>query len=147
MTALSSVRRVKSEADWDVVYHGLGRLVTEAINRPTKAIHKIVDHCAAYTSLRHGGYEVWLVDGYLVVFALGTPWYSTSPVISELLIVRVRPGGTLTGVAQFLKDQARSARAAIVAVGTAFARSDRALTRLYQSEGFQPEGTTLTWEP
>ena len=130
-----------------MVYRGLGSIVWKATNRPTKALHKIVDHLAAYTSLRQGGYEVWLVEGYLVVFAVGTPWYSDQPVLSELLIVRVRPGGTLTGVAQFLKDQARSAGAVIVAVGTAFAQSDRALTRLYQSEGFQPEGTTLTWEP
>lgn len=110
-------------------------------------MHKLVCPDTAFEHLVFNADNVWLVDGYLVYFEVGTPWYSTQQILSELLIVRVGPGGTLRGVAQFLREQARAAGAALVAVGTTFSRSDRALARLYQAEGFTPEAITLTMEP
>lgn len=108
-------------------------------------MHGTVDPDAAFDRLLD--FEVWFVDGYLVVFDVGKPWYSSSTILHELLVVRVGPGGTLAGVAQFFRDKARELGADLIAVGTAFAKSDRALSRLYQAEGFKPEAITLTMEP
>lgn len=109
-------------------------------------MHKIVDWEAAYETMAKSGH-LWIVDGYLVYFDIAAPWYSRTPILFELLIVRAERGGTLAGVAQFLREQARAAGAALVAVGTSFAVSDRALERLYKAEGFNPEAVTLTVEP
>lgn len=138
-----SARKPTTPQDWYAVDCTLQRIAARAKG---KAMHKIVCPDTAYHHLRASD-NVWFVGGYLVYFEVGTPWYSDRQILSELLIVRVGPGGTLRGVALFLREQARAAGAALVAVGTTFSRSDRALARLYQAEGFTPEAITLTMEP
>lgn len=143
MTASSQAHRVASYEDWLLVSKALDRLVA---NGSGKRIHGIACAATAWQHLYDGHAECWLVGGYLVVFAAASPWYSDRTVLHELLVVRVGPGGTLRGVVQFLRQQAQQAGASLIAVGTAFAKSDRALSRLYQAEGFKPEATTLTME-
>lgn len=141
--ASPSAHRVASYEDWLLVAKALDRLVKRARG---KRVHGIACASTAWQALYDGAAECWFVDGYMVVFQAGRPWYSTETILNELLVVRVGPGGTLRGVVQFLRQQAREAGASLLAVGTAFAPSDRALSRLYQSEGFKPEGITLTME-
>lgn len=140
-----SVRRAETADDWDTIRGILTELGTWA-EHPTKAIHTTLDPMTAYRSMCGSDY-VWFVDGYLVYFAVGTPWYSTTPILSELLVVRVGEGGTLAGVANFLRSQARAAGARLVAVGTSWSKNDRALSRMYQAEGFTPQATLLISEP
>ena len=119
------------------------KLASDGKANPRKLMHHRInpDKCVEY--MREYG-DLWFVEGYLVFFALSTPWYSDELILSELLIVRVGPGGTLRDVARFLMDRAAVHGAAIVAVGTAYAKSDRALARLYEAQGFTVEAVMLT---
>lgn len=114
-------------------------------------MHKFIDAQVALahmlTTVVAGTNHLHIVDGYLVYWTIQSPWYSNATYLSELLIVRVEEGGTFRGVANFLRDAAIAHGADLVAVGTALARSDAALSRLYQAEGFTPEATLLTLEP
>lgn len=143
--ASQSVRRVAGGSDWFIVAEALHR-IAQCTLAPTKLMHRDVDWLKAYNYLTtiEG---VYIVGGYLVVYEVGTPWYSNASILSELLIVRVGRGGTIKGVAQFLRKRAKALGADFIAVGTAFAKSDPALSRLYQAQGFTPEAITLTSEP
>lgn len=142
--ALSPERKVEAAEDWQVVLDALRRISADGGD---KRIHQIAEPDVAFENLVEGTAEVWFVGGFLVAYGVSTPWYSSRQILHELLVVRVGPGGTLHGVAQFLRRKAREAGAYTVAVGTAFAKSDRALSRLYQAEGFKPEAVLLTREP
>lgn len=140
-----SARKVASEADWRIVWETLVHLQALNEDAATKVLHKHLDAGEAFAFLEAQA-EVWLVDGYLVCFRFAPPWFSSTDFLQELLIVRVGDGGTLTGVADFLRSQARAAGAAGVILGTALAPSDPALSRLYQAEGFSPQATMLIQE-
>lgn len=125
----------------------LWRILRDVATQDTgKVIDQIVDPVAAIAFLDKTETITRMVDGYLVICVVNTPWYSSENIVHELLVVRVEEGGTLKSVAQFLRAVAQQHGATKIAVGTAFARSDRALTRMYQAEGFTPEAVTLTME-
>ncbi len=139
---MSQVHKVSSDDDWEIVATALDDLKTTS---GRKVMHKHLNPAKAFRQMRASG-NVWFVDGYLVYYGVTAPWYSDVTILHELLVVRVGQGGTLRGVTQFLQHRANITGAQIVAVGTALSRSDRALSRLYQAEGFTPEAITLTME-
>jgi hypothetical protein len=133
------VRDVTRDELWnilrDVSTQETGKMIDDLVD-PSAAIN-FYDNCKPITMM---------VDGYLVMCTVDKPWFSYEKVVSELLVVRVEMGGTLKSVAQFLQAVADETGASKVIVGTAFSRSDRALARMYQREGFKPEAVTLTKE-
>lgn len=132
--------------DLDLVMRTVRRLVAEASDNPSKPIHGLLDAEKAWRHLWNTA-ELWLVEGYLVAYQIGAPWYSHRKVLSDLLLVRVETGGTLAGVTRFLREQARAAGADLIALGTMLAPRDAVMSRLYQAQGFTPAATLLTMEP
>lgn len=110
----------------------------------SKLIGKIADLDVAMENIRD--FPSAIVGGYFVLYDTGTPWYSDKPILSELLIVRVQPGGVLRDVARYLEQQAKLWDVSAVCIGTSFARSDKALARLWQSFGYKQEGIILSKE-
>lgn len=144
----SSLERKRLEfLDWTELYARLVKLSSNGnpksaalIADPDKAICSIIDQD------REGSGHAAMVGGIFVFFAVGTPWYSRTPLLSELLVVRVRPGGTLKDVARSLEREAAAAGASRVVIGTAFATNDRALSRIWQRLGYREEAITLSKE-
>lgn len=85
-------------------------------------------------------------EQYLVVYAIGTPWYADDTFLEELLVLHLGNGGSFKTVTDFLEAAAAQAGATLVISGTALASSDRALARLYAAQGFSQEALTLTKE-
>lgn len=133
--------RKPNHTDWVFVRQAL----CKELNRSSgKLSSKIADVDVAMRNLH--SFRSKIVSGYFVLFDIGTPWYSDKPLLSELLIVRVQPGGSLKDVARYLQREAKKLGVVAVAIGTAFARSDRALARIWTSLGWKQEGITLAKE-
>ncbi len=128
--------------DW---VHIRQALAAELKKPSNKLIHKIADLDTAMENLQAFGCCA-MVRGYFVFYESGTPWYSDKPLLSELLVVRVHPGGTLKDVARYLEYRAKIEGCRSVAVGTAFARRDKALARLWEAQGYTREGIILSKE-
>lgn len=128
--------------DW---VHIRKALEAELRKPSSKLVHRIANIDVAMTNLQQFGRSA-LVGGYFVFYESGAPWYSDKQILSELLIVRVQPGGSLKDVARYLETQAKLEGITTVCIGTSFARSDRALSRLWQALGYTQEGITLSKE-
>ena len=87
-----------------------------------------------------------MVGGYCVGYALVTPWFSSVPMLTELVVIRLRAGGTLTDVTDFLTATAENFGAQFVGVGTMLADNNEALSRMYQKRGFAVAGHQLIKE-
>lgn len=83
---------------------------------------------------------VILDDSYLLVYSIGSPWYSKSTVLVEDMVLRLAPGSHFSVVTDYLEDLAEQNDCDMILVGGALARSSRAITRLYQRQGFTVEG-------
>lgn len=83
-------------------------------------------------------------DSYLVVFAVGRPWYGSTVLVEEKLVLRL-PGATasFSSVTALLDRIAASTSAAGVVVGTALAPVDEALARLYKRQGYSTQSQSL----
>lgn len=113
-----------------------------------KAIAKNVD-ATAVMSYIIGSDNAWLVDDtFLVMFHVGTPWYSPSNIIElrEELVLRLKPGLDFSVVPAFLEQRAEAEGVCLTAVGTALASSDDALATKYEEQGFRREATLLIKE-
>lgn len=86
----------------------------------------------------------WIVDGYLVAYELGIPWYSDHLLLNELIVCRLSGRSAFGAVPSFLERKAREAGCSLMTVGTALARHDEALASLYIKEGFNLEAYSLT---
>jgi hypothetical protein len=84
-----------------------------------------------------------IVDGYLVVYDVVTPEYTTASFLEEVLVCRLSRGGRFGSVTSFLCRKAEEAGCVIVGAGTALAWDDNALASLYIREGFTIEATSL----
>lgn len=95
--------------------------------------------------LRHENIPAVIVDGYLIAFQLGAPWYSPKAVyLNECLVLRLGDrAGNFRVVPETLLRLARGIPQCVgICVGTALTRDDR-LARVYQRFGFQPEAQSL----
>lgn len=93
--------------------------------------------------------HAYIVDGFLVVYDLDTPWWAKAGTVflEELLVLRVAVSGDFARVPEFLEAQAREHGASLAVVGTALAKSDEALSSLYRRAGFRTQALTLVKEP
>ncbi|WCA46284.1 hypothetical protein [Caulobacter phage ERS] len=93
--------------------------------------------------------EAWIVGAYLVVYDMGTPWYANPDkhkFLSEMLVLRLVPGGDFSVVPAFLERKALEAGAVVAGAGTALAPNDKALARAYSRAGFNTEAFVLIKE-
>ena len=84
--------------------------------------------------------SVILDDTYLLVYSVGSPWYSRETVVSEDMVLRLSPGSHFSVVTDFLDDLANEHDASVILTGGALSRSSRAITRLYERAGYTLEG-------
>lgn len=84
---------------------------------------------------------VILDEAYLLVYSVGSPWYSQETAVAELMVLRIAKGGEFSVVTDFLKDVADENNCRMIYAGGALAVSSRAISRLYQRHGFSVEGT------
>ncbi|WCD56064.1 hypothetical protein [Caulobacter phage BL198] len=119
-------------------------------NRLTKVWLKYVDLDVVMDFLFRDTTEAWIVGGaYLVVYDVGTPWYANPDkhkFLSEIIVLALVPGGSLSVVPEFLANQAREAGAVVAGAGTALAPNNRALARVYSRAGFNIEAFILIKE-
>ena len=89
-----------------------------------------------------GEVEAVVIDNaYLLVYAIGSPWYSLEVALQELLVLRIGTGSEFSVVTDYLDDIAEVCGCSIILAGGALARNSRAITRLYQRQGYSLEGT------
>jgi len=113
------------------VYRSLASTVSYLCTDQKYVVDNILDH--TYTS-------VVLDDSYLLIYNVGSPWYSTSSVLVEEMVLRLQPGSHFSVVTDYLDDLAEHYDCDLILVGGALSRSSRAITRLYQRQGFTVEG-------
>lgn len=113
-------------------------------SRGNKPWYKHVDLRRVLTSILGGDSMSALVDGYLVVYDIGETWYSPHKVLEEVMVIRIYPGGDFLQVPKFLESKAKAHGCAMVCVGTALARSDAALIKIYERSGYQVAAVQLT---
>lgn len=112
--------------------------------RSNKDWYQHVDVGRVLTSILNGDNEAALVDGFLVVYNVGTTWYSDQRMLEEIMVLRVYPGGDFYNVPKYLEAKAKEHGCAMVAVGTALARSDPALVKMYEKAGYHVAAVQLT---
>lgn len=84
---------------------------------------------------------VILDEAYLLVYAVGSPWYSQEIAVAEQLALRIGKGSRFSVITDFLKDVAERNNCRMIYAGGALSTSSKAITRLYQRHGFTVEGT------
>jgi hypothetical protein len=52
---------------------------------------KYVDWHAGYRAIGNGDVQAVIVDGYLLIYDVGTPWYASTPFIIEQMVLRLVP--------------------------------------------------------
>lgn len=113
-------------------------------SRGKKPWYKHVDLRRVLTSILEGDSMSALVDGFLVIYDVGVPWYSPERMLEEVMVLRVYPGGDFFNVPKFLEAKAKVHGCTMVSVGTALARSDAALIKLYEQAGYNVAAVQLT---
>lgn len=113
-------------------------------SRGNKPWYKHVDLRRVLTSILGGDSMSALVDGYLVVYDIGETWYSAHRILEEIMVIQIYTGGRFSNVPKFLESKAKAHGCAMVSVGTALARSDPALVKVYEKVGYQVAAVQLT---
>ena len=90
-------------------------------------------------------HNISLVDGYLIVWYVGQPWWSNDKILQEDLVLKVAPDtkADFATVVNFLQDMAEQLCCSGIGAGTAFSDRDPALVRVYQKHGFKLEASQL----
>lgn len=144
MTLLSA-RRVTRE-DHPLIDYLVTRRLKRVGNQPGKLMWKHIDKPTVLDFL-YTQDTVWIVDGILIAYAIVEPWYATTTMLQELLVLRLYPTGDFSVVPEFLNSKAREAGARLCGVGTALTRNDAALASIYEKHGFERGAITLVKEP
>lgn len=91
---------------------------------------------------QEGRARMW--EGYLLLYHIGSPWYSRAPYFIEELVIRVhKTEKTSAEVVRVMEGIARSKGCVFMAVGdTQIGR----MAKIYTAEGFTPIGTQFVKE-
>jgi hypothetical protein len=94
-----------------------------------------VDWHAGWEAIEQGATPAVIVDSYLVVYEVGSPWYVTAPLLLEQLVLRLDPTpGNYSSVLNALDALATHHKCVGVVAGNSVGR--RALTRAYERGGY-----------
>lgn len=122
-------------------------IIERVQERGSKVWTKFIEADEVLDYISETDYAYIVEDTFLVIYEIGSPWYTTARFLNEKLVLALKPGGNFTDVTDFLEERRRAEDAVLTVVGTALAISDRALVRLYSREGFTGEVITLVKEP
>lgn len=76
-------------------------------------------------------------EEYLLVYHVGQPWYSYHTVVEELMVLNLTDTpGNFSGVTDALEEIAEEYHAKAIITGGAWSPQGKALSRLYQRQGF-----------
>jgi len=143
--ALLSRRRLQlgDQSDYE---RAIEATLTKLLRKSDKQWLRLVEPNGTFIRLFYADHCYVVEESFLVYYEVGVPWYATDRVLSEQLVLRLRPGADFDCVPRFLEQEALRHGCRLVIAGTAFAVSDGALTRMYGRRGFRPEATTLVKE-
>lgn len=114
-------------------------------SRSSKGWYQHVDVSRVLTSILEGDTLSALVDGYLVMYEIGSPWYNPDlTMLEEVMVIQVYPGGSFGSVTSFFESKAKAFGCKLIAVGTALAKNDRALCKMYEAAGYKVAAVQLT---
>lgn len=133
-----------TEDTWAAIREAIDKWLAWYRDGP-KSCYSDVDADYVYRVLRDGHINVVLVGGYLLVYDVGTPWYSPDLVmLEELTVFRVDPKPASFRVIPqaLLQIAAGIPNCTRVVVGTSYVRDHR-LRRVYERYGFKVEAEAL----
>lgn len=82
-----------------------------------------------------------LSNSHLLIYSLGSPWFSNSQVwLIEQFFIRIGKG-SVGAAFRDLEDLARASGARRIVMATSLAANDAALGRLYAQNGYSPESS------
>lgn len=85
-----------------------------------------------------GGVDALILDeAFLVVYGVGSPWYSDRVFLEEKMVLRIGEGSGFASVCDLLDDLAVEHDANDIIVGGALAKYPRALIRMYKARGYE----------
>lgn len=88
--------------------------------------------------------SVIIDEAFLLVYAVGKPWYDNRVMVEERLVLRIGEGSDFSVVTDVLDDLADDANAALIVVGSELSSASKALARMYKRQGFvDTESPTL----
>jgi hypothetical protein len=92
----------------------------------------------------HGLSSVVIADTYVLIFNTFIPWYSSKEFFQELFLIKIYDDvGTMKDVNDAIDYICRSLNLVGAMVGTAFAKSDKALIYHFEKNGFKQVATNL----
>ena len=117
----------------------------EQRKKADKTTSRLVDIPTVVHQLRTKAVDHYVLDEQiLLVYTVGTPWYSTSLVLEELLVLRLYDGKCrIKDVCDLLDDIADEHEVACTYVGSAASERPEVLRRAYMRYGFKVEDSGL----
>lgn len=83
----------------------------------------------------------YVVEGYLVVVDVVTPWYTRDKVLQEGLVLRIRDGGTVDDVVKALDDIAKLHGCVLITTGDTTGAG--IMSRAYSRAGYKAQPPTF----
>lgn len=131
--SLSRLRR-PAQSDYDNLISHLYRATS--LVRGKMVTHKL-DHEEVIRRIVSGEAPALIIDeAFLLVYGIGTPWYSDNLYLEEQLVLRIGKGSDFSAITDTLDDLADIANVEAIIVASALAYSSKALTRLYTRQGY-----------
>lgn len=101
-------------------------------------ITKLSDPWFATEMIVQGGIPSLVLDeAFVLVYNVGSPWYSDRVFLQECMVLRIGQGSSFSAVCDLLDDLADEHNANDILVGSALAKHPEALSRMYQRHGYK----------
>lgn len=115
----------------------------KVLNHRPKDWFQLLDNKACVDVTVNAGFII--NETYLVLIGEEVPWYINKPVLIEHVILKVYRGkGKFKDVCQFLTMEAKARKCVAILAGSSFAKAEKAMSKLYEKEGFYLTGDQFT---
>lgn len=135
-----STRLCTTSEDWGAVVNSLTKLENYA-KQYKWAIGVDFLHAVGniHDAIKQG--QGYVIDGYLVMLDEVSPWYSKSPILTEWLVLKLYPGGSVDSIPEALLAIAKER--GISMVMTADSSPVNIVAEAYQRAGFSKLTTSF----
>ncbi|WNV48166.1 hypothetical protein Ql52_gp030 [Caulobacter phage Quill_5.2] len=144
---MSSARKLR-DSDYWLVRQVVDERREYLQNSKRKSWYKYLDTdaCMSFIYACENAYVV--DDAFLVVYEITNPAYAQKHIlfVEEVMVLRLVPGSSFDAVTAFFDEVRERVGAVGIFAGTALAKSDRALARLYSRAGYRTETFIMTKE-
>lgn len=135
MESLSNRLRLARREDAVCICYQVKRAIEKVPD--ALVVRNVVPERVAERIVSHQLPAVVIDNAYLIVYDVGSTWYSDMKYLEELMVLRIGPGSSFAAVCLTLEYLAAKNGCEDIHVGGALAHSGRAITRLYQRAGFE----------